>query len=97
MSTSSTVIRRMRFVSKSRSQICRSNSFARTSRAISAGSRQTGTVVDEPEDGTEPALTVRFTVDASLEPEWHLVKDALPDPRPVRSGVRARFWSLSHR
>lgn len=44
-------------------------------------------VYDEPEDGTEPVLTLRLTVDANCEPSWCLYSDRLAAselPRDMR-------------
>ena len=44
----------------------------------------TGELRDEPEDGDETVLTVRLTVDATLEPAWELVCDRIEDTRTLR-------------
>ena len=36
-------------------------------------------VIDEPESGSDPALTIQLRVDASLEPLWTIVKQAKQD------------------
>jgi hypothetical protein len=46
---------------------------------------------DDPEEGDSLALTIRFTVDSALEPEWLVVKDAVPDGKPIRSGDREKL------
>lgn len=46
---------------------------------------------DEPEDGDEAVLTVRVTVDATMEPVWELVCDRLDDPRTLSNRDRALF------
>jgi hypothetical protein len=46
---------------------------------------------DEPEDGDEPVLTVRLTVDATLEPSWELVCDRAETPRTLSNRDRALF------
>lgn len=46
---------------------------------------------DEPEDGDEAVLTVRLTVDASMEPVWELVCDRVDDPRTLSNRDRALF------
>jgi len=43
---------------------------------------------DEPEDGEEPVITLRLTVDGSLDPEWTVITDR-QDPRPMSSSERA--------
>ena len=47
-----------------------------------------GSVVDDPIDGAEPAITIRLQVDASLEPAWSLAKDSDEDPVYLRSTQR---------
>jgi len=46
---------------------------------------------DDPEEGDEIALTVRFTVDSTLEPRWSIYKDAAPEGKPIYSSDRAKF------
>ena len=46
---------------------------------------------DEPEDGDEPVLTVRLTVDATMEPVWELVCDRTGDPRVLSNRDRTLF------
>ncbi|MFN4327150.1 MAG: hypothetical protein ACK4FP_14855, partial [Azonexus sp.] len=50
-----------------------------------------GELRDEPEGDDEPVLTVRLTVDATLEPAWELVCDRIADPRPLSNRDRAMF------
>lgn len=50
-----------------------------------------GELRDEPEDNDEPVLTVRLSVDASLEPAWELVCDRIADARPLSNRDRALF------
>ena len=50
-----------------------------------------GDLRDEPEDDDEPVLTVRLTVDASIEPVWELVCDRADDPRTLSNRDRALF------
>jgi len=50
-----------------------------------------GTLRDEPEDGDEPALTVRLSVDATLEPVWEIVCDRAEMPRTISNRDRALF------
>ncbi len=45
---------------------------------------------DEPEGDDEPVLTVRLTVDNTLEPAWELITDR-GDPRPISNRDRALF------
>ncbi|HBO3113725.1 TPA: AAA family ATPase [Pseudomonas aeruginosa] len=46
---------------------------------------------DEPEDADEPVLTVRLSVDATMEPVWSLVCDRYPVPRVLSNRDRAMF------
>ena len=51
----------------------------------------TGAIRDEPEDDDEPVLTLRLTVDATMEPVWELVCDRVDDPRTLSNRDRALF------
>lgn len=46
---------------------------------------------DEPEETDEPVLTVRLTVNATLEPAWELVCDRADNPRTLSNRDRALF------
>ena len=46
---------------------------------------------DDPADEDEEVLTIRLTVDSSLEPQWAVVKDSNPDPRSISWRDRAIF------
>jgi len=48
-----------------------------------------GVLNDEPQEGDEVALTIRFSADESLEPKWELVKEAMPEPRRITATERA--------
>ena len=50
-----------------------------------------GDLRDEPENDDEPVLTVRLTVDATMEPAWELVCDRIEDPRALSNRDRALF------
>lgn len=50
-----------------------------------------GELRDEPEGDDEPVLTVRLTVDATMEPAWELVCDRVEDPRTLSNRDRALF------
>lgn len=50
-----------------------------------------GALRDEPEDDDEAVLTVRLTVDATMEPIWELVCDRVEDPRTLSNRDRALF------
>ncbi len=38
---------------------------------------------DDPVDEDEDVLTIRLSVDSTLEPKWAVVKDSNPEPRPI--------------
>lgn len=50
-----------------------------------------GNLHDEPEGDDEPVLTVRLTVDATMEPVWELVCDRIDDPRTLSNRDRMLF------
>lgn len=50
-----------------------------------------GTVHDEPEEGDDPALTVRLSVDATMEPVWALICERYAVPRILSNRDRAMF------
>ena len=50
-----------------------------------------GDLRDEPEDDDEPVLTVRLTVEASMEPVWELICDRVDEPRTLSNRDRALF------
>jgi hypothetical protein len=50
-----------------------------------------GELRDEPEDDDEPVLTVRLTVDATMEPVWELVCDRIEETRTLSNRDRALF------
>jgi hypothetical protein len=50
-----------------------------------------GQLRDEPEGGDEAVLTVRLTVDATLEPVWQIVCDRAAEPRTISNRDRALF------
>jgi hypothetical protein len=50
-----------------------------------------GGIRDEPEDDDEPVLTVRLTVDATMEPVWVLVCERIDEPRTLSNRDRALF------
>ena len=55
------------------------------------GWTEDGALRDEPEDEDEPVLTVRLTVDATLEPVWEMVCDRVETPRTISNRDRALF------
>jgi hypothetical protein len=50
-----------------------------------------GQLNDEPEDADQPVLTVKLSVDATMEPVWSLVCDRYPAPRILSNRDRAMF------
>jgi hypothetical protein len=46
---------------------------------------------DEPEDDDEPVLTVRLTVDSTMEPVWEVICDRTTDTRTLSNRDRALF------
>ncbi|WPC68000.1 AAA family ATPase [Rhodoferax ferrireducens] len=50
-----------------------------------------GELHDEPEDDDEPVLTVRLTVDSTMEPAWEMVCDRMDTPRTLSNRDRALF------
>ncbi len=50
-----------------------------------------GALRDEPEDDDEPVLTVRLTVDATMEPVWEIICDRTTDTRTLSNRDRALF------
>ncbi|WP_442110814.1 ATP-dependent nuclease [Pseudomonas sp. NUPR-001] len=50
-----------------------------------------GTIHDEPEDGDDPALTVRLSVDATMEPVWALICERYAVPRILSNRDRSMF------
>jgi putative ATP-dependent endonuclease of the OLD family len=54
----------------------------------------TFTLLDEPERQSEAVITIQFTADDSLEPEWHLVNDRRDEPWPISARDRERLGVL---
>ena len=50
-----------------------------------------GELHDEPEDGDEVVLTIKLSVDESLEPTWTVINDRLPEGRPISTKDRERL------
>ncbi|MCF5199912.1 MULTISPECIES: ATP-dependent nuclease [Pseudomonas syringae group] len=50
-----------------------------------------GQLNDEPGDTDDPVLTVRLSVDATMEPVWSLVCDRYPVPRTLSNRDKAMF------
>jgi energy-coupling factor transporter ATP-binding protein EcfA2 len=50
-----------------------------------------GDLRDEPDKDDEPVLTLRLTVDATMEPVWELICDRMDDPRTLSNRDRALF------
>lgn len=55
------------------------------------GLKPDGCVRDEPENGDQPVLTVRLSVDATMEPLWEVVNDRAQYPRTMSNRDRALF------
>lgn len=55
------------------------------------GLTNAGEIRDEPEDGDTPLLTVRLSVDATLEPLWEVVNDRSQYARTLSNRDRALF------
>lgn len=49
---------------------------------------------DEPQEGDEPALSIRLKVDSSLEPSWTVINDRNPDGRPISARERQALGVL---
>ena len=50
-----------------------------------------GVISDEPEDSDEPVLTIRLSVDGSLEPKWTVFTDRFPDGIHIGAKDRERL------
>ncbi len=46
---------------------------------------------DDPVDGCDPVLTIRFTIDQELEPTWSVIKSSHDDPKPISWKDRERL------
>jgi putative ATP-dependent endonuclease of OLD family len=55
------------------------------------GYRPFNPINDDPEDGWEPVVTIRLRVSNDLEPHWEIIKDGVPDPKPLSWRDRERF------
>lgn len=55
------------------------------------GWTEEGIIRDEPEGTDEPVLTIRLTVDATLEPVWELICERIDLPRTLSSRDRLLF------
>ena len=55
------------------------------------GWTRAGALRDEPEGDDEPVLTVRLTVDATMEPVWEIICDRTTDTRTLSNRDRALF------
>jgi putative ATP-dependent endonuclease of OLD family len=54
----------------------------------------TKAILDEPEDHHEVVVTIRFQVDESLEPTWHVVTDRHPEGQVLGAREREKFGVL---
>jgi len=50
-----------------------------------------GTVHDEPQDGDEDVITLRLSVDSSLEPNWEVVTERHPEGAHINARERERL------
>lgn len=50
-----------------------------------------GTIHDEPDDNDEDVITVRLSVDSSLEPVWQVVTERHPEGAPIHVRERERL------
>lgn len=71
-------------------ELIRESTFGLFMRGIDAS----GAIHDDPADDHDVALTIRFTVDETLEPAWTVVKNALEDGKPISAANRARAPAL---
>ena len=55
------------------------------------GRSPSGHINDEPAEGDEEVITLRLSVDSSLEPHWHVVTDRHPEGLIVNARERERF------
>ena len=51
---------------------------------------------DEPNDQCEVALTIKVTVDKSLEPEWVILNDRLPEGKSIKGSDREKLGVLKY-
>ncbi|MEA5362800.1 ATP-binding protein [Amycolatopsis sp., V23-08] len=58
---------------------------------MTCGLQADGTVLADPEDGSEVCLAVRFTADASLEPSWEVFKPGTEMVGRISAGARAEL------
>ena len=58
------------------------------------GWSKTGEINDEPINDDEPVLTVRLTVDATMEPVWELVREETENTRTLSNRDRALFGTI---
>jgi len=55
------------------------------------GIHPTNGIVDDPDDNCEHVLTLRLTIDKSLEPVWEIIKDSQGEPKRIGWQDRERF------
>ena len=55
------------------------------------GYRPDKPLIDDPEDGWEPVITVRLQVSEDLEPRWELIKGGILEPKPLSWRDRERL------
>lgn len=57
-----------------------------------SGINADGTLLHDPEDGSETCLVVQLKVDRNLEPQWTIYREGGTEPEtPLRSGTRRKF------
>jgi len=52
-------------------------------------------LIDEPEDGTEPVLSIALTIDNSLEPLWQIINDREPEGITISANDRKKIGATS--
>lgn len=55
------------------------------------GLSASGVINDEPDEGDEDVVTIRLSVDSSLEPVWHVVTDRHPEGAHINARERERL------
>lgn len=74
-------------VSELPNELCSEGRFGLYQRGYTPGQP----IADDPADGQEPVLTIRLEVRGDLEPEWTVVKDSMPQPKPISWRDRERL------
>lgn len=58
------------------------------------GLRMDGVFHDEPEEGDEEVITIRLTIDSSLEPVWEVVTERHPEGAHISAREREKFGAV---